>query len=106
MNIGRYGWNLIMWVADQSRVDSQDTEAARDSRECKPEKWDKNKRQRLLSSPYHPSSVAFGKTLPFILQEPENLLCIIYKEITDESRAIHPEGSTYIHIYGFSSLVS
>lgn len=96
-----------MWVADQSRVDSQeDSEAAWDSSECKPDKWDRNKRQWLLSSPYHLSSVAFGKTVPFILQKPENLLCIIYKGITDESRAIHPEESIYIHIYGFGSLVS
>lgn len=94
-----------MGVADQSRLDSQeDIEAAWNSGECKPEKLDKNKRQRLLSSPYHLSSVAFSKTLPFILQKPENLLWIIYKGITDESRAIHPEKSTYIHIYGFSKL--
>lgn len=84
-----------MQVADQSRVDSQeDTEAAWDGRECKPEKWDRNKRQWLLLSPYHLLSVAFGKTVPFILQKPENLLCIIYKGIPDGSRAIYLGEST------------
>lgn len=96
-----------MWVADQSRVDSQeDIEAARDGSECKPEKWDRNKIQWLLLSPYHLLSGAFGKTVPFILQKPENPLCIIYKGIPDESGAIHLGESTYIHMNGFSSLVS
>lgn len=78
---GRY---LIMWVTDQSGVDSQEdseggwTGEEGDRREWKREKWGKNKRQGLLSSPYHLSSVAFSWSVPFSLPcRSEKIHCVL-----------------------------
>lgn len=80
-----------MWVTDQNGADSrEDSERGwmceeSVQRERQREKQAKNKRQGLLSSPYHISSDAFSQSVPFSSQKRENPPCIMHKGIMNDS---------------------